>query len=102
MKPLRYDLNSMCCVEDALGCSLFEIISDKTKLSSFRVLRALYWAGTDTSLSMDEAGDNLMAELKNGKTFMDIGQSIMNALSESGLLGKADGKAENPPKARNK
>lgn len=95
MKPLHYDINAMCSIEDALGCPLFEIISDKNRLASMKVLRALYWAGSDTGRSLEEAGEDIMKEIKAGRSFMDIGKAIMDAMADSGLVGKAEA-SENP------
>lgn len=95
MRRLHYDINSMVAFEEVMGDSLVSLIQDKDRMSSFKTLRALYWAGTDTKASLEEAGKKMMDDIANGQTFMDISEAIGNALQESGILGD---RTENPPK----
>lgn len=99
MRALRYDINAMVAFEDAVGEPIITVIGDQKKLSSFKVLRALYWAGTDTKATLEEAGEAMTKEIANGATFADIGENIIKALKDSGLLGE---KTENPPKKAKK
>ena len=96
MRLFRYDINSMVAFEEAVGESLAALASDRNKLSSFRILRALYWAGTDIKSSLEEAGDRMMEDIAQGSSFEEIGESMVKALIDSGLMGEAKG--ENPRK----
>lgn len=98
---LKYDINALCRIEDKLGLSLFEVMADKNKLASFRVLRVLYWGGLNEDITVDEAGERLTGLISKGTTFMDVGQAIQKALTESGLL-TPEGGEKNPPKTRNR
>lgn len=95
MRRLHYGINSMVAFEEVMGDSLVSLIQDKNRMSSFKTLRALYWAGTDIKSSLEEAGEKMMDDIANGQTFADISEAIINALKESGILGET---AENPPK----
>lgn len=99
MRALRYDINAMVAFEDAIGEPIIAVVGDQKKLSSFKVLRALYWAGTDIKATLEEAGEAMTKEISSGTTFAEIAENIIKALKESGLLGE---KSENPPKKARK
>ena len=64
MPHLRFDINAMAALEEVTGeKSFLTIVNNKEKMASFRMLRALYWAGTDTKASLEEAGEKLSEEL---------------------------------------
>lgn len=94
MSRFRYDINTIIEFEDVIGEPLIKVASKSEKLASIRALRALYWAGTDTKASLEDAGNRLSEELRNGKTLFGIIEEIKNALNESCLIPEVEG--QNP------
>lgn len=100
MPHLRFDINAMAALEEVTGeKSFLTIVNNKEKMASFRMLRALYWAGTDTKASLEEAGEKLSEELKKGKTLLQVIGEITEALNDSFPI-PSGGEAENPPKSQ--
>lgn len=99
MARFRFDINSMVAFEEAVDQSFLETASKKEKAASFKTLRALYWAGTDTKISLEEAGKKLTEELKSGATLEKIYMEITKAIEESCLIpGSGGDETENPQK----
>lgn len=99
MSALRFDINAMVAFEDATGILFLNIANNREKMTSFRLLRALYWAGTDPKASLEEAGEKLSEELKKGKTLLQVIDDITTALNDSFLVSSG-GEAGNPPKSQ--
>jgi hypothetical protein len=95
MPRFKFDINSIIAFEDVIGESLIKISSKPEMLVSFKALRALYWAGTDPKASLEDAGNRLNEELKNGKTLFELIDEMKKALDESCLIPEAE--KQNPP-----
>ena len=91
MSRFKYDINTIIEFEDVIGEPLIKVAG---KSASIRTLRALYWAGTDTKASLEDAGNRLSEELRNGKTLFGIIEEIKNALNESCIIPEVEG--QNP------
>lgn len=92
---LRYDINSICNVEAALGVNMMELMSklNPSTPTSFSDARLLLWAGLRDQLpdlTLEAAGE-LFAKVGLLPTLTAIGEAIKNSLGleqESGS-GKA-------------
>jgi hypothetical protein len=88
---LKYDLNAVCELEAKANKGLFALLAEDN--FGFNLLRLLTWSGLrhkNRGLTLDIVGIWLGAELVKGATFDLIFEKIMQALRESGLLGKED------------
>lgn len=100
-RRLRYDINALAELEDALGGSLFEAFQQQRQMG-VKFLRLLIWGGLrweDRALTLVQAGDLLQLYLENGKSLEDLIQVITKALELSGLTGSS---ADSPPPVSDK
>lgn len=57
---LRYSVNALCNLEDALGVPIFEYFSNLSKIPSFNDTRKIFWAGLSENNprpTLEEAGE---------------------------------------------
>jgi len=88
-RRLRFDVNALCDIEDALGESVGTAFTDGK--AGIKTLRTLLWAGLkweDRTLTPQKVGDLLNAYLENGGTIDVVGDTVGRALATSGLIGK--------------
>lgn len=87
--PLRYTVNSVCCLEERLGKSLHTVLS--TDAAS---VRALLWCALlhyDTHITLEQAGDLLDLALRDGLSLADVGAICADALMDAGFFRPAEG-----------
>lgn len=97
-RHLRFDVNAISDLEELLGMGVGEIVGNP-KLSGFRTVRGLVWAGLkheDPTITPQKAGD-LMQDFmeKTGKGIEVIASLVSQAILESGAFDTK--KKENPP-----
>lgn len=97
---LKYDINSLCMIEDLKQRSFLSLINDSAEMEKFATIRLLFWAGllhAHERLSMTEAGKKLADMLAEGKSLISIVKMINDAILACGLITMPDGEAANPP-----
>jgi hypothetical protein len=90
-KILRYDFNAVSELEEKANMGLFAMLQEENM--GYRVIRLLVWAGlrhANRGLTLDIVGIWLNDEVKKGATLEMIINKVMDALKESGLLGKEE------------
>lgn len=97
---MKFTINSLAAVEEVLGGSLIEVISNPSRLERIGTLRALFWAANleeNPKLSLAEAGRLLQGKLEAGQAIGDVGAEIFKAIEASGILPTQEEQSENPP-----
>jgi len=90
-RRLRYDINALADLEEALGVGLGAALSGERM--GIRTLRAMLWAGLrheDPMLTIREAGELLNGYLERHGNLEGISQAINRALEASGIGRKAE------------
>ena len=87
---LKFTINSICFLEEKSGKGIIQLVD--TSNFGFNTIRLLIWAGLlhkIPNLTPEIAGIWLDAEIKKDfNNFEKLSEKAMNALTESGLLGK--------------
>lgn len=91
-RKLRFDLNAMCDLEDAMdGASIYRILADR---AGFNFIRHLLWAGlkwNEPSLTPRKVGELIQKEvLDQGKDLEVVVTPALEALRRSGVLQQTD------------
>lgn len=99
-RKLKYDINALCDFEDVTGLAFGIILVQPDKLYSFKVVRALLWAGLkheDNKLTVPEMGNIINNDLVNkGRDLADFANDILEAIEKSGLAKDLTGKTGEP------
>lgn len=86
-RKLRFDINTVCELEDAMDKTLFDIL----RSPSFNSLRYLVWAGLkwqDPALTASRVGELMQKHLiDEGKGWEAGLKPVMDALLRSGVMG---------------
>ncbi len=101
-RNIRFDVNAISDLEELLGMGVGEIVGNP-KVSGFRTVRGLVWAGLkheDPTLTPQKAGD-LMQDFmeRTGKGIDVIASTVSKAILESGAFDtkkKADPQTGEP------
>lgn len=86
---LRYDFNAICAMEEKMGKGIHAIMQEDS--AGLNVIRMLVWAGLRHSvpgIKIDIVGTWIFEEIKNNKNLEEISQKCIEALMQSGILGK--------------
>lgn len=84
---LRYTVNSMCAVEDAVGGALDEVFERQ-----FTAARLLLWGGMlegQPGVTLHEAGELIGKHLAGGGTLEEIVEHCAEGLKRAGFFGQA-------------
>lgn len=88
---LKYDVNSICALEEKTGKGLFALIDAQN--IGFSTVRNLIWAGLrskNPALTVEIVGNWIYEDIKKGMTFDKYFENVMKALEESGLTNSKD------------
>lgn len=89
-RKLRYTINSLIELEQAIGGPLGGMLGNRTGL---RMIRALVWVGLkheQKGLTEDRVGELLQDYLNQGGSLESLGEKITEALKMSGILPDDD------------
>src|SRR5690606_12461338 len=89
-RRLRFDVNALADVEDAMGVGIGAIFQQQVGI---RMIRTLLWAGLkweDPGLTQQRAGLLLQKYLEQGGDLGALVDKLLEALKASGLVGKAE------------
>lgn len=88
--PLRYTVNSVCCLEERFQKALHSLLC--TDAAS---VRALLWCGLihhDAALTPEDAGRILDQVLQEGRSLVDVATLCADALADAGFFRPAEGR----------
>ena len=79
--PLRFTVNSLCCLEEKTGQSLAAL-----KITQFSCLRGLLWCGmlaAAPDITLEAVGDLLDAHLRAGGDLSAVSAALAGALEDA-------------------
>lgn len=90
---LEYDFNAVCEIEDSLGKTINEIVSDKNKFG-YRAIRSFFWGGmikNKPGLEVEEAGEMLSEHIKNKPGALEkVIEQIFTCMRQDGVISDAE------------
>lgn len=99
MKPVKYDINAVCVVEEITGMSIVQLFTDQTNIEKISIVRKLYYAGRmsdDKKLTLYGAGLELQELIGAGESLAVVVEKITEGLMSTGIFPKPGDEAGEP------
>jgi hypothetical protein len=99
MKPVKYDINAVCVIEEMTGMSIVRLFTDQSNIERISIVRKLYYAGRmadDKKLTLYAAGLELQELIGAGESLVDVVEKITEGLMSTGIFPKPGDEAGEP------